>query len=259
LFGCPGCGFRVTGREDACPRCGAKFGGATLFECPFCAEQVPRNAKSCPSCHVQYDEFYSKMQRRGTEESIDELLMEIIDLEANQVKKEDKRLSCPRCSWLLDGTEEKCPKCGVSFFADDVSYQCPVCGATVLADAMRCNDCGSTFAEEEVPAVPEAPVEPAPAPVVTAPIVEEMPKEPEQDMMSRLSQPRPMVPVESPREEPEEVQKAPEEQPQPLVEEPPKAEEVAAPPAEAPAPAEEPPAEEPKKPKTRKLRAKTKN
>jgi predicted RNA-binding Zn-ribbon protein involved in translation (DUF1610 family) len=255
LFGCPGCGFRVTGREDACPRCGAKFGDATLFECPFCAEQVSRNAKSCPSCHVQYDEFYSKMQRRGSEESIDELLMEIIELEANQVKKEDKRLSCPRCSWLLDGTEERCPKCGVAFFADDVSYQCPVCGATVLADAMRCDDCGSTFAEEEVPAPPEAPIAPAPAPVMTTTVVEEEAKE--QDLMSRLSIPRPIVPEESPQQVPEEAQKAPEEQAPPAAEEPPKIEE-AAPTAEAPAPAEEPQAQEPKKTKTRKLKVKTK-
>lgn len=253
LLGCPGCGFRVTGREEACPRCGAKFDKGTLFECPFCGEQVPRSAKSCPSCHVQYDEFYSKMQRRGSDESIDELLMQIIELEATQVKAEDKRLSCPRCSWLLDGTEGTCPKCGVGFYADDVSYQCPVCGATVLAEAIRCNDCGSAFAEEEVPSVPEAPIATAPAQVV-----EERPHEPEPDMISRLAAPRPIVPErreEEPAAAPQEIPKAPEEPPQTVPEEPPKAPE-AAPPAEAPEPAEAPQAEAPKKPKTRKLKAK---
>ncbi len=149
LFGCPFCGFRVSTTDSACPRCGNRYTQATRFECPFCGETVPGTAKSCPSCHVDYVEFGTKTERRGTDASIDSLLTEIIRLEASQVKKEEKRYSCPSCSWMLDGTEQTCPKCGVAF-SNEVSFQCPICAALVDVDATRCPECGSTFIEEEI-------------------------------------------------------------------------------------------------------------
>lgn len=232
LFGCPVCGFRVSGTEDACPRCGTRYNKNTRFECPFCGEHVPAKATECPSCHVEYVEFYEKMDGRASDESIDDLLTEIISIEAEQVKQEGKRLSCPRCSWLLDGTEERCPKCGVGFL-EDVSYQCPVCASMVPQDATQCQECGAKFVAEE-PA-PEAEPEP------------EMDEEP------------------VPEEEPVEAGQAPQDEPGPTPEvaeaadEPPVEQEEA--PAEETKPVEEPPEEVEKPPvrapKRRKLKVKT--
>jgi len=148
LFGCPVCGFRVTGKEDECPRCGSKYDKNTRFECPFCGEHVQQTATSCPSCHVTYVDFAEKVGAKATEESIDELLMQIIEMEAHQVKQEAKKLGCPKCSWLLDGSEDRCPKCGADF-SGDLSYQCPVCAATVLEDSATCRECGANFIDEQ--------------------------------------------------------------------------------------------------------------
>ena len=147
MFGCPFCGFRISPSDEVCSRCGNQFVDSTKFECPFCGELVERGAKSCPVCHVNYTEFRERAEARGGDDSIDSLLTEIIRLESASVKKEDKKLSCPDCSWLLDGSEEKCPKCGHSF-AEDVSYQCPVCGSEIRADASQCPGCGAKFAPE---------------------------------------------------------------------------------------------------------------
>ncbi len=147
MFGCPFCGFRINPSDDVCSRCGNRFIESTRFECPFCGELVERGAKACPVCHVNYTEFRERAEARGGDDSIDSLLTEIIRLESASVKKEDKKLSCPECSWLLDGSEEKCPKCGHSF-AEDVSYQCPVCGSEIRADADKCPSCGAMFTQE---------------------------------------------------------------------------------------------------------------
>ena len=161
LFGCPSCGFRVTGVEDACPRCGAKFGSEARFECPFCAETVTPTTNECPSCHIAYNDFVSKAEKSATEESIDSLLSEIIEIESKQVKKEGRRLSCPKCNWLVAGTEDKCPRCG-AVFSEIIAYQCPVCASLVSADAKMCDECKAVFVEEVVEelqaemAVPEA-------------------------------------------------------------------------------------------------------
>ena len=161
LFGCPSCGFRVTGLEDTCPRCGAKFGSEARFECPFCAETVTPTTNECPSCHIAYNDFVSKAEKSATEENIDSLLSEIIEIESKQVKEEGRRLSCPKCNWLVAGTEDKCPRCG-AVFSEIVAYQCPVCASLVSADAKICDECKAVFVEEVVEqpqaeiAVPEA-------------------------------------------------------------------------------------------------------
>jgi DNA-directed RNA polymerase subunit RPC12/RpoP len=96
---------------------------------------------------VNYIEFKEKTEARGGDDSIDNILLEIIKLESLAVKEEEKKLSCPICSWMLNGNETVCPKCGKSF-VEDVTFQCPVCGSLVSADAVRCSECGSTFEEE---------------------------------------------------------------------------------------------------------------
>lgn len=158
IFGCPTCGFRIGNRDSSCPRCGHSFSEGTKFECPFCGDLVDNGASSCPSCHVNYTEFKEKSVARGGDEAIDQLLLDIIKLEAESAGHETKKFSCPSCSLLLDGTELSCPRCGKDF-AEDVSFQCPICGSTVAADVAQCPECGSSFEE---PAESEEQVEPEP-------------------------------------------------------------------------------------------------
>jgi RNA polymerase subunit RPABC4/transcription elongation factor Spt4 len=149
MFGCPACGYRVSSGEEACPRCGNAFNKETKFECPFCGELVERGATSCQVCHVNYVEFKEKTEARGGDDSIDSLLLEIIKLESVSVKQNEKKFSCPKCAWMIDGSEEKCPKCG-EIFSDDVSFQCPICGSLVSPDSAKCPECGISFSEDEV-------------------------------------------------------------------------------------------------------------
>ncbi|UCE92306.1 MAG: hypothetical protein JSV90_04000 [Methanobacteriota archaeon] len=163
LFGCPACGFRVSGDEDTCSRCGASFGDKARFECPFCGEPVSPDDVRCPSCMVKFRDFVSKSEKRASNKNIDGLLMTIIEKEAKEVKEQDRKLSCPMCSWLVDGSEETCPKCGI-VFSETVAYQCPVCAALISAEMRKCDECGSIFleaeADERLAAAPgEPPVE----------------------------------------------------------------------------------------------------
>lgn len=148
IFGCPVCGYRISHKDSACPRCGNAFSDSTKFECPFCGDLVEQGAPSCPSCHVDYAEFKARTEARGGDDSIDVLLNEIIKLEAASVKVEGKIISCPKCTWLLKGDETECPKCGM-IFSDDVSFQCPICGSPVMSDAAKCGECGVEFGGEE--------------------------------------------------------------------------------------------------------------
>lgn len=198
LFGCPSCGFRVTGTEDACPRCGAKFGAEARFECPFCGEVVTPLTKECPTCHIGYDDFVSKAEERVTDESIDSLLTEIIEIESKKVKEEAKKLSCPKCSWMVDGTEDKCPRCGITFM-DLVAYQCPICGSLVHYDAERCEECSAIFVIE---VVKEGTCEVAPAEEPAAEEASETPIATEETLAA--AEPEPQAEPEATAEEVEE-------------------------------------------------------
>jgi len=146
ILGCPICGYRVDPRDHICPRCGSEFYEGTKFECPFCGGLVSSKDRTCPSCNVDYSDFRERTIARGSDDSIDELLTEIIGLESNQVKKEDKRYSCPNCSWMLDGSESLCPRCNHDLVVD-LSFQCPVCGAIVSSNTSACPECGANFEE----------------------------------------------------------------------------------------------------------------
>lgn len=184
MFGCPVCGFRVNEAEPVCPRCNNKFDSGTKFECPFCGELVDPKVRECPVCHVDYAEFKAKTKRKGSDSTIDELLNEIIKLESMQVKEEAKKFSCPSCSWLLDGSEGRCPKCGKDL-SDEFALQCPTCGAPVSADASSCAECGAKFEDIALPAQTAATqpmiheLEHFAATVMTSPPAREPEKEPE--------------------------------------------------------------------------------
>ena len=268
MLGCPICGYRVSAGEEACPRCGSKFDKGTKYECPFCGSLVDANATECPSCFVNYQEFSEKVKARGSDDNIDSLLTEIIRLESSQVKEEPKRFSCPSCSWMLDGSEVRCPKCGADL-SEDFSFQCPVCGSTVSATAAVCPLCGAGFTEDlQKKPAQTVDVERTSSKldeIVTALGMEQT----EEELMAPEPKPAPVparapaivvkpeiiktVPKPVPVHEPVRPAKT---EPQPAVEEAPEIEE----PREAQEPEKEPkPAvQTPAKKKTRKLKAKPK-
>lgn len=251
LFGCPYCGFRVSPTDDACPRCGNGFGASTKFECPFCGDMVAPGIPECPSCHVNFKDFIERSQRKVNYDSVDSLLMDIIKLESSSVKKEEKKFSCPKCSWMLDGSEDKCPKCGTDLTAD-AALQCPICGTFVSNDTATCPECGASFAEDLGIKGVEQRVDDHEA--VSSALT---------DILASAGHIGPLPEIESPKEEPEPEAPepvVPEPVPEPvkIVEEVPEPEIAAEPdlpPAQEPKMPSTPPG--PKKTKQRKLKAKT--
>ena len=251
IFGCPVCGFRVDEAEPICPRCNNKFDIGTRLECPFCGELVDPKVKVCPACHVDYAEFRAKTKRKGNDSDIDELLTEIIKIESMETKQEPKKFSCPDCSWLLDGSESKCPKCGKDL-SDEFALQCPICGASVSSEARSCAECGAKFEGDAAPAPTAAAhppiheLEDLAASIRTSPPIREPEKEPETPVSIEppvMPSPEEPIKTEPPAMEP----LAPEvQEPERPVEAP--AEEA----AEAPSPKTAAP-----KTKKRKLKAKT--
>ena len=209
VFGCPVCGFRVNRTDDSCPRCSTPIGGSAELECPFCGGLVNPRSRTCPHCHVDYADFKAKAKARAADSNIDGILNEIIELEAYQTKKEDTRFACPNCSWLLNGTEDRCPKCGNSL-SGEFALQCPICGAPVTADSISCPECGSKFADEEAAStasltkrgpIPEVPANAVP---VVKIISKPAPPSPEPPPKEELIAPEPEpVPMETAPEAPE--------------------------------------------------------
>ena len=54
---------------------------------------------------------------------------------------------CPKCGARVRETEDKCPKCGVSFEGVKQGKKCPKCGTINDADAAICMTCGHSFGE----------------------------------------------------------------------------------------------------------------
>ena len=198
MFGCPVCGYRIGGTEPVCPRCNNKFDRAMKLECPFCGELVDPRAKVCPVCHVDYHEFREKTKRKGSDSNIDDILNEIIKLESTEVKEAPKKFSCPNCSWLLDGSESKCPKCGKSLEEDEYAFQCPICGSPVPSDAIVCPECGIPFEKHEAEGPPARPA-------AKPPSVKEAPAQPErrlEDLLDDLASSFRKAPeVDTPKQE----------------------------------------------------------
>jgi predicted amidophosphoribosyltransferase len=269
LFGCPFCGFRVSPMDESCPRCGNGFSEGTRFECPFCGDLVAPGTKECPSCHVNFGEFLTKSKKHVSEDSIDSLLMEIIRMESTQVRREEKKFSCPKCSWMLDGSETRCPKCGEDF-REDAMFQCPICGSFVNANASKCPDCGTLLAgetqlaDEQRVADDHEDFSSALSEILvsaghTGPLPERVKVAPEPERpVAGGSSPEVVRPEPEPVEVPEpEPVKMPEPEPIKLSEPVPEPEKVEPPPAEPePAPEQVVPAAAPKKAKQRKLKGK---
>jgi len=165
IFGCPKCGVRISGFEEACPSCGTSFTKNTLFECPFCGGKVKATANICPHCEIAYNGFTEERKETPRKKSIDEVIGELERGLSEERRAAPKK--CPKCSSPMTGPGGSCPKCD-SAADQEVLVQCPVCGTPVGLDAAKCPGCGAEFEEEE----PEEP-EPAPEePVEICPVCE---------------------------------------------------------------------------------------
>ena len=149
--------MRVTGRENACPRCGKKFAKNTKFECPFCGTLISKKSERCPSC--QFDLSSISDETKTTE---------VPTIAPAQHGDEVAVIRCPLCGTQADGVSDWCPGCGTSLskyrrprpevLADTQS--CHYCGAVIPASLERCPLCKMSLIE----AVPE--VAPPPPPEV---------------------------------------------------------------------------------------------
>jgi hypothetical protein len=167
------------------------------------------------------------------------------------VKHEPKKFSCPDCSWLLDGSEGKCPKCGKDL-SDEFALQCPICGASVSSDSSSCAECGAKFDDEGTPTPTPAAqplineLEDFAATVKTSPPTKEPEEEPETPASIEL-------PITSSPEEPSAIEP-------PMIE--PTAPEVAEPETPVEVISEQPPEATPVEsaaPKTKKRKLKSKS
>ncbi len=166
IFGCPFCGFRVSGAERACPRCGREFSEGTEFECPFCSSPVKPTDGSCPACEVQFH----KIAAQASEQLLDKAVTKIAEELDKLTELDGKSARCPRCSELLEAPGAPCKKCmerhieeaheegqSATDFVDgelfgdleEEAYECPVCGAEVRLSDPKCRQCGAEFEEEE--------------------------------------------------------------------------------------------------------------
>jgi len=94
---------------------------------------------------------------------MDQLLNDLIDIESDEVRKEDKRFCCPKCAWLLDGTELTCPKCGQKL-TGRYGLQCPICGTLVEKGMRQCPKCAISLEKIAGDSKDMVPFTPAPAP-----------------------------------------------------------------------------------------------
>jgi len=154
--------MRVTGLENACPRCGKKFDRYVKFECPFCGELILVGSQKCPVCKVDLPGISDQVKSKPVEKTMDELLDDLIEIESAQVKKEGRRFCCPKCSWLLYGTETKCPKCS-QILTGKFGLQCPICGTAVEKGMRECTKCGIALEKVAQEAKPMVPFVPRPA------------------------------------------------------------------------------------------------
>ncbi len=161
ILSCPECGYRVSGLEGACPRCGKVFDKDSKFECPFCGTLVPSTADSCPSCLVDYIEFSSKAEKKLLDKAMDKILEELDEL----MEPDEGAPVCPKCSSPLDATSGKCVHCGFDMKGEHAppaqpppeppkpeepsDSLCPICGTWVKSDDPSCPECGAEFIDGE--------------------------------------------------------------------------------------------------------------
>jgi len=183
IFGCPYCGYGVSGFEIACPSCGGQFTEDTKFECPICGSPVTPAMTSCPSCEIDFRQMAAQWMDRLWDKAIDKISEDLDQIE----KSIPKSPVCPKCSGPLDAPGAPCPRCtrtgkgpppikerlpeppreeiGVE---EEEEVVCPICGAVVGLTEEACGTCGAEFEpEEEIEPDISSKVEPArPAPAV---------------------------------------------------------------------------------------------
>jgi len=145
FLSCFKCGRIVRSTDEACPRCGMKFGEGTLFECPFCAGLVWRNAQRCSTCKTDLIKFSKEIGESLKSFSMDGFVGDIIQTELESIRPDVLRLACPSCGLMIHGDEERCPRCDMVLKGSKVD--CPVCGEKVVYSDGSCWNCGTPFRE----------------------------------------------------------------------------------------------------------------
>ena len=145
FLGCFKCGRIVRSTDEACPRCGMRFGDSTLFECPFCAGLVWRKADYCPTCKTDLLKFSREIGDTIDNFSMDGFVGDIIQTELDAIHPEVLRVACPSCGLMIHGDENRCPRCDMLLHGSKVD--CPVCGEKVVYSQGSCWNCGTPFTE----------------------------------------------------------------------------------------------------------------
>jgi len=188
IFGCPFCGFRVSGTERACPRCGREFSEGIAFECPFCGSSVKPTDDSCPACEVQFHTMAAQVSERLLDKAVTQIVDELDTLA--EIEKMGPR--CPVCSEPLRAPGAACARCEerriarleakgrpleeyldaeifgdeglpperepqrktprpeqIAADGDEEVALCPVCDNAVTLSDLKCPHCGAEFEEEE--------------------------------------------------------------------------------------------------------------
>ena len=210
ILNCPACGTTITGRKSVCPRCGRKLYKSAKFECPSCGELIRKGSKVCPVCKVDLSGASTRTRPQSVKKTTgaksqsikkkttkaksqavkkktaDQHVADLIETESTQARQEDQRPGCPKCGWILAGTESRCPKCGTPLdkivevakpeipldaeslnkSLDKVNVEepvhtrpCPFCGAFISENLQKCPLCNTSFVEtkpREDPAAPDA-------------------------------------------------------------------------------------------------------
>ncbi len=107
VFGCMSCGKTVSGKEKACPRCGASFEGV-VFECPFCGEPVSPNQTRCKNCGTEFGAFAEDVSETAA------VALDGTGRTANG-EKQAVQYECPECGELVDEDDDECPHCHARF------------------------------------------------------------------------------------------------------------------------------------------------
>ena len=153
-----------------CPRCGGKLDRKAKLECPSCGEPVRKGLKKCPICKVDLSGMTAKAKSLSVKKTTgakpqsvkkkttDQKKTDLTETELTQVRKEDKRPSCPKCAWPLAGTESKCPRCG-KVLKGKSGLRCQVCRAPITKGLKKCPKCGIALDNISEVAKPEIPIE----------------------------------------------------------------------------------------------------
>jgi hypothetical protein len=151
LLDCIACGMRVTGKEDACPRCGKKFEKGIKFKCPSCGGSISNRWRKCPLCQADLVAASPKAATKPAPKKKVTLEKEVTELEPSPLVGEDKLEPVPPESAPAEVQRES-----ISVAESADTHPCRFCGTSIQVDLQECPACGMSIVETKAEtAVPE--------------------------------------------------------------------------------------------------------